>query len=97
MNIHVYMAGGLADGNFKILMAQLKLITSFLTENNMSSNPYCGNAGYDKKSEFISWSSCSVFLTGCTAAHLAAAHGNSYCLQSILRHGVVSCLIVTCS
>ena len=28
--------------------------------------------------------------TGCTAAHLAGAHGNSYCLQSILRHGVVS-------
>ena len=31
-----------------------------------------------------------IHLTGCTAAHLAAAHGNSYCLQSILRHGVVS-------
>lgn len=32
----------------------------------------------------------TIFLTGCTAVHLAAAHGNSYCLQSILRHGVVS-------
>lgn len=32
----------------------------------------------------------NLHVTGCAAAHLAAAHGNSYCLQSILRHGVVS-------
>lgn len=46
---------------------------------------------------YICWDSWSVsvlwlFVAGCTAAHLAAAHGNSYCLQSILRHGVVSYL-----